>query len=281
MSSTLLSAGVAPARAFHPRSHCLLKSETQLVSHITSHGGQTGSRRPPRMAVRGNLRPGYLGARLVLPSPKSQLTVRHKHKGIQASSQMTDDVISYFGKHSVLPCLPRVGLATAISVGVCTLCDAGIFPGINQLGHTVLGTLVSFLLVFRCQLAYSRYWEGGTQLVEAINCINNISIRVHTVVQRGDEGRQQRRELARTLRLYFSVVVESLRVGTYDLGRQQILADVVYADATPEEQHAAGSAAGRSVQASGPCASWRSCSRWHTSGWWTSPKSWRTRLGWT
>lgn len=52
--------------------------------------------------------------------------------------------------------------------------------------HTLLGFVLSMLLVFRTNTAYDRWWEGRKLLGRMVNDSRNLSIKIHAILPEGD-----------------------------------------------------------------------------------------------
>lgn len=83
---------------------------------------------------------------------------------------------------SVLPTvLGRVGLLTAFSILVCGTNDyvLSIFdeklPKLNPIGHTILGTSLGLLIVFRTNSSNARYWEGRSHWGMMVNTCRSLT----------------------------------------------------------------------------------------------------------
>jgi len=94
--------------------------------------------------------------------------------------------------------LPRILIATTF----CLLLEAiyelglserwvekGLFDGFDPLAHSVLGSLIGFLIVFRMNASNARYWEGRSLWGQLINCSRNL-------VRTGSEYSRNGEELA-------------------------------------------------------------------------------------
>jgi putative membrane protein len=89
-------------------------------------------------------------------------------------------VFSFNG--TVLPqVLGRVGLLTVLTLGLCLLNDFVLehyhspLPELDPLGHTVLGTALGLLVVFRTNSSFSRYWEARTMWGGIVNAARNLA----------------------------------------------------------------------------------------------------------
>jgi putative membrane protein len=52
--------------------------------------------------------------------------------------------------------------------------------------HSLLGFVISMLLVFRTNTAYDRWWEGRKQWGSLVNCSRNLAIKLNTMVPEED-----------------------------------------------------------------------------------------------
>ena len=90
------------------------------------------------------------------------------------------------------------------------------FDGIDSTPHVIGGVLVSFLAVFRTQLAYGRYWEArghvGSLMAGIVDVASMASVQFSA--ERTAANDAARRELARLLRLYFGETVLFLRLSS-------------------------------------------------------------------
>jgi ion channel-forming bestrophin family protein len=121
--------------------------------------------------------------------------------------------LTFYG--SVLPAvLGRVGLLTGFSLVLYGLYvwvhrESGTMPAIDPLGHTVLGTALGLLIVFRTNAAYNRFWEARTLWGAVVNNSRNL-VRSATVWAGPAD------ELARLVVAYAVALREGLR-GNRDL----------------------------------------------------------------
>lgn len=51
-----------------------------------------------------------------------------------------------------------------------------------SLMHSLLGFVISMLLVFRTNTAYDRWWEGRKQWGALMNCSRNLSLKIHSLI---------------------------------------------------------------------------------------------------
>lgn len=82
------------------------------------------------------------------------------------------------------------------------------FKGTMQI-HTLLGFVISMLLVFRTNTAYDRWWEGRRLWGGLVNTSRNLAIKLHSWLPA--EEMEARRNLARLIAAYPAVLKEHLR----------------------------------------------------------------------
>ncbi len=78
--------------------------------------------------------------------------------------------------------------------------------------YTLLGLVLSILLVFRTNTAYDRWWEGRKQWGALVNNCRNLAIYVHAAFPRDDE--EVRRFFGKQISNFCLAFVEHLRGGT-------------------------------------------------------------------
>src|SRR5262245_39325247 len=112
---------------------------------------------------------------------------------------------------TVLPhVLDRVGLLTAFCLAVYLLNDwvlkpAGTpLPGLDPLGHTVLGVALSMLIVFRTNSSNNRDWEARSHWGMIINTCRNL-------VRAGQAFAPPADDLARLVSAWVVMLKEQLR----------------------------------------------------------------------
>ncbi|MFM7098537.1 MAG: bestrophin family protein [Gemmataceae bacterium] len=83
---------------------------------------------------------------------------------------------------SVLPnILGRLGTLTLFSIMVCAINDDVLslfnnkLPTLNPIGHTILGTSLGLLIVFRTNSSNSRYWEGRSHWGMMVNTCRSLT----------------------------------------------------------------------------------------------------------
>lgn len=75
--------------------------------------------------------------------------------------------------------------------------------------HTLLGMVISLLLVFRTNTAYERWWEGRKMWGGLVNSSRNLAIKLNAMIALGDI--EIREALKRLIVLYPQVLKEHLR----------------------------------------------------------------------
>ena len=99
--------------------------------------------------------------------------------------------------------------------------------------HSLLGFIISLLLVFRTNTAYDRWWEGRKQWGALVNVSRNFSLKVLSSIP--DE--KVRNQLLKWTRLYPFVLKEHLRNAQYDLLDEETIGlfpkDSINADHVP------------------------------------------------
>ena len=88
--------------------------------------------------------------------------------------------------------------------------DLGKDSGLLNLSlmHSLLGFVISLLLVFRTNTAYDRWWEGRKQWVSLVNCSRNFAIKLNTILPIGDK--ENRKFFADMIPLYADVLCRHL-----------------------------------------------------------------------
>ncbi|MCX7393844.1 MAG: bestrophin family ion channel [Planctomycetales bacterium] len=86
---------------------------------------------------------------------------------------------------TALPCIcRRVGLFTIYSAGIQFLYETGLniqwfadqhFQALDPIAHTVLGSLIGFLIVFRMNTSNQRYWDGRGHWGQLTNASRNLA----------------------------------------------------------------------------------------------------------
>lgn len=85
--------------------------------------------------------------------------------------------------------------------------------------HSLLGFIISLLLVFRTNTAYDRWWEGRKKWGALVNVSRNFSLKVLTSIP----DVKDRNQLLKWTRLYPFILKEHLRNAHYDLLDKEII----------------------------------------------------------
>lgn len=75
--------------------------------------------------------------------------------------------------------------------------------------HSLLGFVISLLLVFRTNTAYDRWWEGRKQWGALVNVSRNIAFKIDRFIS--DENAKEKSELGQMVAAYPSVLKDHLR----------------------------------------------------------------------
>ncbi len=112
---------------------------------------------------------------------------------------------------TVLPhVLPRVGMLTGFCLALYLFDELALrplgrdLPGLDPIGHTVLGVALSLLIVFRTNSGYSRFWEARSNWGMIVNTSRNL-------VRMGAFYAGPADDLARLVTAYVVVLKEQLR----------------------------------------------------------------------
>ena len=126
-----------------------------------------------------------------------------------------------------------------LSVSIYSLVNVYIELDVMQMNftstvmHSLLGFIISLLLVFRTNTAYDRWWEGRKQWGALVNVSRNFSLKVLSSIP--DE--KVRNQLLKWTRLYPFVLKEHLRNAQYDLLDEETISlfpkDSINADHVP------------------------------------------------
>jgi len=78
--------------------------------------------------------------------------------------------------------------AAVLAVLELEVWNLGRFPELKQLSiiHTLLGFVISLLLVFRTNTAYDRWWEGRKQWGALVNNCRNLALKLEAILPAGD-----------------------------------------------------------------------------------------------
>jgi putative membrane protein len=78
-------------------------------------------------------------------------------------------------------------------------------------GFATIGMLLSFLLVFRVNISYARYWESRGHIGSAVKCCRDLASQTCTFVEGDDSDSVSRRaNIARLIRLSFSALAHEI-----------------------------------------------------------------------
>lgn len=106
-----------------------------------------------------------------------------------------------------------------LSVGIYSLLIVYVELDIMQMNftstvlHSLLGFIISLLLVFRTNTAYDRWWEGRKQWGALVNVCRNFSMKVLATI----DDAEARRELLKFTQIYPFLLKEHLRSADYSL----------------------------------------------------------------
>lgn len=81
---------------------------------------------------------------------------------------------------------------------------------VPDIGHKLVGVSLGFLLVFRSNLSYGRYWEGRGHLGFVIKVLRDICRQASVYID-DDEGDEEKKEIARLCRIFMALMVCHLR----------------------------------------------------------------------
>lgn len=109
--------------------------------------------------------------------------------------------------------LYRVILAIAFYAACAVLVEAYIFDNSHTSYlqvHSLLGFVISLLLVFRTNTAYDRWWEGRKLWGALLNTSRNLAIKF-TAITKGKDAYEEKRALSNWIAVYAYVLKEHLR----------------------------------------------------------------------
>lgn len=102
--------------------------------------------------------------------------------------------------------------ATIVSVSIDYF-EWGRFIPVNASVFSLLGVILSILLVFRTNSAYDRWWEARKQWGALVNNTRNFAIYVHTMFPK--DNAEVRRYFGKHISNFCLALVEHLREGTH------------------------------------------------------------------
>jgi len=133
-------------------------------------------------------------------------------------------LIFHFHKSDTFRKLFWVILSVAIYSGIIVYLEQEVFftTFSSSVMHSLLGFVISLLLVFRTNTAYERWWEGRKQWGALVNVARNYSFKIRTYVS--DESAQVR--MIRLNMLYPYALKEHLREADYTLLPSEIQVEI-------------------------------------------------------
>ncbi|HLF97994.1 MAG TPA: bestrophin family ion channel, partial [Methylococcaceae bacterium] len=106
--------------------------------------------------------------------------------------------------------LPAMTTMATLSAGIAWLAQSGLVPPFKgtTLVHSLLGFVISLLLVFRTNTAYERWWEGRRHWGALVNATRNLALKLHAAL---DEKHAARAVFAQLIGDYALVLKDHLR----------------------------------------------------------------------
>lgn len=110
-------------------------------------------------------------------------------------------------------CIPQMSISALLSV----LVQTGVFErgtGKTSSFHSIIGVLLSFLLVFKANLSYSQYWEGRSHVGDLSRAARCLAMGGLSFLRGDGEGKQltyAKFTLFRYIKLYYFMVVLHVR----------------------------------------------------------------------
>lgn len=95
----------------------------------------------------------------------------------------------------------------------------------TPLVHSILGFVISMLLVFRTNTAYERWWEGRKQWGALVNCSRNMALKIRAFIPK--ENTEKRTRLKKALGNFAFALKEHMRSGVIRKELEEIDTDVV------------------------------------------------------
>lgn len=90
--------------------------------------------------------------------------------------------------------------------------------------HSILGFVISLLLVFRTNTAYDRWWEGRKQWGALVNVSRNLALKLHAFLPRQRQAKRER--MREMLGAYAGLLRHHLRNQPYDVLHKALPATV-------------------------------------------------------
>ena len=112
----------------------------------------------------------------------------------------------------VMRSVAAIGIYSVIIYVLIVQLDLGKYISLNTSIYSLLGVMLSILLVFRTNTAYDRWWEARKQWGALVNNCRNYAIYVHTMFPAGDAN--IRKYMAKYISNFCYALVEHLRDGT-------------------------------------------------------------------
>jgi hypothetical protein len=141
--------------------------------------------------------------------------------------------------------LPFVAIETTIATFIGVLCTLAVkndfftYEAPGMAGHSTVGVFLSFLLVFRSQIAWNLYMGGIGALASMRTTITNLAsislaAIVHHCAVTGKPLPQEAHEMVRLLKLFFFIAIEHLR-SIHGAGPWMWAQEIAYSFALPHE----------------------------------------------
>lgn len=145
-------------------------------------------------------------------------------------------LIFQFHKADTFRKLSWVMISLVIFSGAVVFIQQHFFPADltnNPVLHSLLGFVISLLLVFRTNTAYDRWWEGRKQWGALVNVSRNFSLKINAFLPKDETERRRRfREMTG---MYASILRDHLR-NLPEAELRQLLPHFVK-DKMPQEEH--------------------------------------------
>jgi predicted membrane chloride channel (bestrophin family) len=118
-------------------------------------------------------------------------------------------------------CLSHASAAAALTVAIERAFDDETLEGLIRhpsVYFSSFASCLSFLLVYRANLAYQRYWEANTRITQMTTKLRDVSVQVATFVQSNDtDAASWKSTQLRRLALYNALALMELREGRLNL----------------------------------------------------------------
>ncbi len=132
---------------------------------------------------------------------------------IYNNKEWFNSLINFYRSYIIRVLLRYVLIMGLITTIICVLILDVFKTGIRFHSGTfsLLGIVLSILLVFRTNTAYDRWWEGRKQWGSLVNTSRNIALSLHTLLERTDT--QNRDFFSKHLANFAIALKEHLRTG--------------------------------------------------------------------